>query len=88
MTATEDILTLEDSTLYIRGHYHEMFPSTKPRRTMGHLPVELHKDLFDYAQKHNLKMYEVIAGLWDFYSQYELENETQLKTQRAKNKRK
>ena len=87
MSKKEDMLTLEDSVLYVRGHFKELYPKGD-RSTMGHIPVELHTEISEYAITNNLKMHEVISGLWDFNSQYELEFAKDLKEQRNRNKSK
>lgn len=79
------ILALEDSVHYVRTNAAEIFPPTESQgKTMGNIPHELHAKLQEYAKQYNLKMFEVVAGLWDFYEQYEETYADELKKQRSK----
>jgi hypothetical protein len=81
------LLTLEDSVVYVKGNFEKLYPSTESRRkTIANLPEGLHGELMKYAETHNLKMFEVIGGLWDFMTQYEDEFSKELKTQRKNDK--
>lgn len=83
-----DLITLEESVNYVRANFNELYPKDESRnRTIGNLPDRLHTDLIEYAEEQGLKMYEVIAGLWDFVEQYEADNEKALKQQRSKARR-
>ena len=79
--------TLEDSVVYVRGNFQTLYPPEQGRRkTIGNLPAGLHQELQEYADARNLKLFEILAGLWDFVAEYERVNETELTTQRAANK--
>ncbi len=80
-----DLLTLEESIQYVRINISEIYPPTGHRgKTMGSIPVGLHEKMKNYAHKNRLKMNEVLAGLWDFYEQYEEIYAADLKKQRNK----
>ena len=82
-----ELPTLEDSIAYIRGHFNELYPKTESRRkTVGNLPERLHAEISEMAEGRNLRMFEVVAGLLDFYREYEAEFETDLDKQRAASK--
>lgn len=85
-TATANELpTLEDSLTFIRGNYNELYPIDESRRkTIGNLPARLHDDIKQIAETKNLNLFEVVAGLLDFYTEYELQFEADLSAQRAK----
>lgn len=101
MAEVEDILTLEESISYVRTNMGTLYPikpikgkksnkrflSKYRGKTMGSIPDGLHKNIFDYAKKHKLTMGEVLAGLWDFYEQYEEIYADELKEQRKRNNR-
>lgn len=88
MSQTDDLLTIEESIQYVRTHRETLYPRSNDRgKTLGDLPVELHGHIQSYAKQHHLKMFEVVAGLWDFYEQYEIIHEDELKTQRADTRR-
>lgn len=83
-----DLITLEESVSHVRANFNELYPKDESRnKTIGNLPERLHADLTEYAEEQGLKMYEVIAGLWDFVVEYELDNEKALEKQRAKSRR-
>ena len=92
MSPTDDILTLEESVHYVRSNYLELYPKAKVNgktargKSIADIPVSLHLKIQAIAQKHKLQMCEVVAGLWDFYEQYELINAAELKRQRIQNK--
>ena len=78
------ILALEDSVHYVRTNAASIFPPNESQaKTMGNIPHELHANIQGYAKKYNLKMFEVVAGLWDFYEQYEEIYADELKKQRT-----
>ncbi len=68
----ENLPTLEESLSHIRGNYNELFPTADGRRkTLGNIPTGLHTDILALAEERNLRMFEIIAGLMDFYHEYE-----------------
>jgi hypothetical protein len=80
-----EILNLEECIQYVRLNVSEIYPPTKHRgKTMGSIPVGLHEKMQKYALKNKLRMNELLAGLWDFYEQYEDIHATELKKQRNK----
>ena len=84
----DDLLTLEDSVHYVRANVATIYPPAEHRgKTMGSIPVELHKKLQTYAKANKLLMNELLAGLWDFHEQYEATYADELKKQRATKKR-
>ena len=77
------MLTLADSVTYVKGNFNEIYPRTEPRnKTLANLPERLHADLLGYAEERNLKMYEVLGGMWDFIQQYEEAYAAELKAHR------
>jgi hypothetical protein len=89
MSEPEEILAIEDSLVYIRGNYNKLYPKTENRRNIiGNLPNRLHEDIKAFAEARNLRMFEVIAGLWDFLEVYEETYKDELKEQRTTNKNK
>ncbi len=81
------MLILEESVEYIRANINKLFPKSESRnKTIGNIPEGLHADLQKYADRNNLKMYELIAGLWDFIGEYEEEHKEALAKYR-KNRR-
>jgi hypothetical protein len=82
-TTAEDLPTIEDSLSYIRGNYNDLFPAADGRRkTIGNIPTRLHGDIMAMAEARNLRMFEIIAGMMDFYNEYEATFETELAGQR------
>ena len=78
-----DILTLEECVQHVRLNVGTLYPPTEHRgKTMGCIPIGLHESMKSYAHKNKLKMHELLAGLWDFYEQYEIIHSTELKKQR------
>ena len=68
----EELPTIEESLSYIRGNYNELFPAADGRRkTLGNIPTALHAEILAMAESRNLRMFEIIAGLVDFYNEYE-----------------
>lgn len=84
---TDDLPTLDDSITYVRGNYNELFPTAEGRRkTIGNLPTRVHAELCQLADSRNLKLYEVVAGMLDFYNEYEAAFEDELVIKRDANK--
>jgi hypothetical protein len=82
-TTAEDLPTIEDSLTYIRGNYESMYPKADGRRkTIGNIPTRLHGEIMAMAEARNLRMFEIISGMWDFYAEYEATFETELSEQR------
>lgn len=78
--SNDDLIMIEDSISYV-------VTSTRPpkeRKTIGNIPPDLHDDLAEFAEENNLKMYQVVAALWDFLGQYEEVHETALEKLRKK----
>jgi hypothetical protein len=83
----EDLPTIEDSLSYVRGNWNSLFPTAEGRRkTIGNIPTRLHAELAEIAESRNLRMFEVIAGLVDFYNEYEANFESELATIRTNTK--
>jgi len=79
------ILTLEESVAYVRANHKELYaPPPAPRKTIGNVPSELHSELLEHCEANNLKMFELVGGLWDLYLEYEETHKDELKKQRAK----
>ena len=85
-TEVVELPTFEDSLAHIRGNYNELFPITESRRkTIGNLPVRLHTAIAKMASDRNLCMFEILAGMVDFYEEYEATYAEQLTAQRLRN---
>jgi len=85
--AEPDLPTLEDSLAYIRGNYNELYPIDESRRkTIGNLPERLHDEIHQMAVDRNLRMFEILAGMFDFFKEYESEFSDVLTEQRAQAK--
>ena len=83
----EEFPTLEESLTYIRGNYNELFPTVDGRRkTIGNIPTSVHAKLSDMAARRNLRMFEIIAGMVDFYTEYEAVFEAELAEKRGATK--
>ena len=79
--------TIEDSLAYVRGSYNEIYPVAEGRRkTIGNIPERLHAELNELAREKNLRVFEIIAGMWDFYNEYEATFDPALTAQRAQTK--
>lgn len=84
----EEILCIEECVKHIRSEYTTLYPSNKKtNRTLGNVPDLLHKKIIAFSKEHNLRVAQTIASLWDFYCEYELDFEAQLKIQRRAPKR-
>jgi hypothetical protein len=80
----EEILDLEESIRFIRANFNTIYPPTKSLpKTIGNIPEALMDEFRVLADDHNLKMFELLAGLLDFYSEYEDLYATELAAQRA-----
>ena len=72
---------IEDSVSYVQK---TLKPATKnTRKTVGNMPEELHSELLAFAEENNIKMFQVVGALWDFYCLYEETHEKELKEKRA-----
>lgn len=68
----DDLPTIEDSLAYVRGNYNELYPAAAGRRkTIGNIPSRLHADIQKFAEDRNLRMFEIVAGMWDLCQEYE-----------------
>tara|TARA_R110000782_G_scaffold26614_2_gene68043 strand:- start:121 stop:399 length:279 start_codon:yes stop_codon:yes gene_type:complete len=84
---TQEFPTIEESLTHIRGHYNELYPVIESRRkTIGNIPERLHAEISEMATARNLRVFEIIAGMWDFYREYEATFEAELVAQRESNK--
>lgn len=83
MATLTNLPLIEDSFSFVRGNYNLIYPQDESRRkTIGNIPERLHTEINDMCKSTNLRMFEVIAGLWDFYKEYEAEYEAELTAQR------
>tara|TARA_R110000823_G_scaffold308997_1_gene432897 strand:+ start:1533 stop:1817 length:285 start_codon:yes stop_codon:yes gene_type:complete len=70
---TDDLPTIEDSLAYVRGNYNDLYPTADGRRkTIGNIPSRLHADIQKFAEDRNLRMFEIVAGMWDLIQEYEV----------------
>jgi hypothetical protein len=85
MAQAAKLLTLDDSISYMRKNMGTEFPSTKAsNRTISNIPSPLHKEMLEYCKANKLTMYELLAGMWDFVSQYEDVNSAALAAQKTR----
>ena len=88
MAKDKEVLNIDDSVTYCRGNFAALFPVEEGRRkVLGNLPARLHDQVMKEADKRNVRAYEFLAGLMDFYTQYEAEFKTELAVQRKSLKR-
>lgn len=76
-----ELQLIEESVEYTRKNLKPATPKTK--KCIGNVPDELHEQLAEFAEKHNIKMYQAVGALWDFVELYEENNEKELKAARA-----
>jgi len=80
----DELPTLEESLTYIRGNYNELFPTADGRRkTIGNIPTSVHAEIHALAVSRNLRLFEIVAGLLDFYNEYEALFESELAEKRT-----
>lgn len=78
-----EVLCIDDSITYTRGHFNTLFPKNESRRKVfGNIPERLHDEITAEAKRRNIHAFEFIAGLWDFFKQYEEEYKEELTAQR------